>query len=348
MKNEKIDLVSFNCLSSHLANPKEFIHYLDTHLNATQRLQKVMCFFKKWTKEGKIILLQEVSLLWKNEFELFFLENDYYFFSVNYGSNFSGNMGIAIAVPKNLYKVDKIEYKRIGELISKVPYSTPADELLDSATNMFYKYGKRIPYFSNFFDEKEREYTPTSSTGIASQRQNQAIYLQLSEVANGEEGGNNDLASFVVVNYHMPCCFLQPDIQLLHAFYLLQNLWSFNNKELPSIIGGDFNIKPDSYIYDFITDRNIPSSLIDLIPGQFNMHLGKFVSAYLVKNGEEPEFTCFSQTKWGGQFKDTLDYFFVSEGVKVAEASLDIDVVTKCPNSECPSDHTPLSVSIKL
>ena len=60
------------------------------------------------------------------------------------GSNFSGNMGIAICVPVESYQVKMIEYKRIGEIVRKVVTPNRTDEWMEYATNLFYKYGKKI------------------------------------------------------------------------------------------------------------------------------------------------------------------------------------------------------------
>jgi exonuclease III len=349
MENQ-INFVTFNCLSPNLSSPKEFVNYLTSDLEGSTRLPRIEKLIKRWIQENRIILLQEISLSWRGIFEKLFLENNYHFFCANYGSNFSGNMGIAIAVPKNLFIIEKIEYKRIGELIKKVNYSSTTDELIDGASNFFYKHGKKLPFFDNLFSEGERDYSPTTITELASQRQNQAIYLRLKTLpTNGEnEEEIRTAKTLAVVNYHMPCCFRQPDIQLLHSHYLLGYLAEFANSGESVIIGGDFNIKPTSYIYDFITEKKIPVSLLEYVPHYFNTDERRYTSAYLTKNGEEADFTNWSRTKWGGDFKDTLDYFFVSDKVKVREATMGLTSFGKCPNSDCPSDHLPLLISIEV
>jgi len=319
-------------------------------LEASARLARIKKLIKGWIHENLIILLQEISLSWRGIFEKIFIENNYHFFCANYGSNFSGNMGIAIAVPKQLFLIEKIEYKRIGELITKVDYSSNTDELIDSASNFFYKHGKKLPFFDNLFSDSEQDYSPTTITELAFQRQNQAIYLRLKQLQTQSENEEEiqPAKTFAVVNYHMPCCFRQPDVQLLHSHYLLSYMSEFANTAESVIIGGDFNIKPTSYIYDFITEKKVPISLLEYLPHYFNTDERRYTSAYLTKNGEEAEFTNWSRTKWGGDFKDTLDYFFVSDKVKVREAKMGLTSFGRCPNSDCPSDHLPLIISIEV
>jgi len=338
---KSISLVTFNCLSPNLSSPKQFLNYNSKHLEGRKRYEKIIGQFESWIQEKKIILLQEVSLKWKGAFEKFFVNQNYYFFSANYGSNFSGNMGIAICVPAESYQVKMIEYKRIGEIVRKVVTPNRTDEWMEYATNLFYKYGKKIPYLEKYIREEDHVLSPSSISKMASQRQNQAIYLELMEKETDK--------SFMVINYHMPCCFNTPDVQLLHVYYLFKHyLDSYGSKELPVVFGGDFNIKPSSYIYEYITEGNIPENILDLIPYNDSNDLGDYVSAYKDKHGSEAEFTNWSESIRGGVFKETLDYFFVSKNVTVQDVSLGIKVEEKCPNSECPSDHIPILMNISI
>jgi mRNA deadenylase 3'-5' endonuclease subunit Ccr4 len=71
-------------------------------------------------------------------------------------------------------------------------------------------------------------------------------------------------------------------------------------------------------------------------------------SSYLIANKEEPKFTCFNYTKFGGEFCGCLDYIFVSKEFKVLKSHLLLTNKTELPNADCPSDHLPLRSVLSL
>jgi len=143
----------------------------------------------------------------------------------------------------------------------------------------------------------------------------------------------NNGKSFYLYNYHMPCAFKTPLIQTLHIHALKRIIASF--PDIPYVLAGDMNILPTSKEYEFLTDIQSPSSIT-------------LKSSYLIANKEEPKFTCFNNTKFGGEFCGCLDYIFVSDEFKVLKSHLLLNTTTELPNADCPSDHLPLRSVLSL
>jgi len=141
----------------------------------------------------------------------------------------------------------------------------------------------------------------------------------------------NNGKDFYLYNYHMPCAFKTPLVQTLHIHALKRIIASF--PDIPYILAGDMNILPTSKEYEFLTNTTSPITL---------------KSSYLVANKEEPEFTCFNYTTFGGEFCGCLDYIFVSDEFKVLKSHLLLTTKTELPNADCPSDHLPLRSVLSL
>ena len=141
----------------------------------------------------------------------------------------------------------------------------------------------------------------------------------------------NNGKAFYLYNYHMPCAFKTPLVQTLHIDALKRIIASF--PDIPYILAGDMNILPTSKEYAFLTDTTSPITL---------------KSSYLIANKEEPEFTCFNYTTFGGEFCGCLDYILVSDEFKVLKSQLLLNTTTELPNADCPSDHLPLRSVLSL
>jgi mRNA deadenylase 3'-5' endonuclease subunit Ccr4 len=141
----------------------------------------------------------------------------------------------------------------------------------------------------------------------------------------------NNGKAFYLYNYHMPCAFKTPLVQTLHIDALKRIIASF--PDIPYILAGDMNILPTSKEYAFLTDTTSPITL---------------KSSYLIANKEEPEFTCFNYTTFGGEFCGCLDYILVSDKFKVLKSQLLLNTTTELPNADCPSDHLPLRSVLSL
>ena len=131
----------------------------------------------------------------------------------------------------------------------------------------------------------------------------------------------------------MPCAFKTPLVQILHIEALKRIIASF--PDIPYILAGDMNVLPTSKEYAFLTDTQSPLSIT-------------LKSSYLIANKEEPKFTCFNYTTFGGKFCGCLDYIFVSNEFKVLKSHLLLNTTTELPNADCPSDHLPLRSVLSL
>jgi endonuclease/exonuclease/phosphatase family metal-dependent hydrolase len=113
---------------------------------------------------------------------------------------------------------------------------------------------------------------------------------------------------------------------------------------IPTIFAGDFNIKPSSDEYNFFTGEPVPESKTVYLPKEDQEDIS-YQSFKMTTSPEIVPFTCHNETKFGGYFKDTLDYIFVSNAnIKMSGSLLETD--EKMPNSICPSDHLPIYANI--
>lgn len=328
-----IKVISFNLLSPFLCNPTQFQNYHPDHLNPEIRLHKILQILNTMLKDKPIICLQEVSFNWKGDIERFFHVNNYYFFCINYNK-----VGTGIAIPIDT-KILKVDYIQVGKHIksnhperifnwkeeernirkSQEPEKGFFKNLLETLEELAHSREESIKVIEDLIDE-------------AKYKQNIAVKLHLK--MNEKE--------FIIYNYHMPCTFMRPIIQSLHidALKSLINAHSL----IPTILVGDFNIKPNSTQYDYITKG--------IIEEEHNIYLYNTSHTSLtmksVFEDGEPSFTCFSDTKFGGAFKDTLDYIFVTKNIKSLDAERLILSATKMPNDICPSDHLPIYAKLEL
>jgi len=312
-----IRIISYNILSPELCYPEEYNDYDPEHLSNTNRKNKLVVLIDGWTSEENppIICLQEVSFSWKGILEKLFINKNYNFFSTNYGYKKNGYMGIAIAVPKK-YQIDRIEYIPIADRITGK--TNPPD-------TFFASFLKKIPFLC---DEKP------DYLSEARKRSNIAIKLTLQEKSK-----------FIIYNYHMPCAFKTPILQTLHLDALKKLM--FSHEYLPTILATDFNIQPHSANYNYLIEGNLPKEYNEYIYESSHYYL-TMKSSYKAANGNEPEYTCHSDTKWGGLFKGTLDYIFVSEHFTIISSKLLIDTEEKMPNKLCPSDHKPIISELEI
>jgi len=160
---------------------------------------------------------------------------------------------------------------------------------------------------------------------------------------------------FCVANYHMPCMFFLPDVMVIHTALALQLAQRFAQDD-KLVVAGDWNFKPGSTPYNVATqgpDAAEEVAHLKVSGHDWDAFAGVGMrSAYLAANGEEPDFTNYAQTMRDKvPFVDTLDYVFVSEGVKVVSAPRlphrdDVDGPMPLPRE--PSDHLLLAVTVRV
>jgi 2',5'-phosphodiesterase len=124
--------------------------------------------------------------------------------------------------------------------------------------------------------------------------------------------------SFAIGNFHMPCCFYAPPVMTIHvdlAARHVQRLAQQSGSNMPYILAGDWNIKPDSSQYRLLTtgkmDKGDPEWPAPRYGMTWEPSAKPMSSAYRLANGKEPNFTNYARIGEQEPFIDTLDYIFL-------------------------------------
>ena len=295
--------VNFNIITLNIGTPFSLVptEYPDCDpviLDRLRRKNAILSLFTNWLRTSPIIILQEVPYNWKQDFDRYFTKHGYTFYCMNYGQKTNGILGVGIAVPSS-YAIDptEVEFIRVADYIE-------CD--CDSS------------------DDYSSDNEVDTNIENAKKRANLVVRMKI-HLNNGK--------AFYLYNYHMPCAFKTPLVQILHIQALKRIIESF--ADIPYILAGDMNILPTSKEYEFLTDTQSPSSIT-------------LKSSYLIANKEEPVFTCFNYTTFGGEFCGCLDYILVSDEFNVLKSHLLLTTTTELPNADCPSDHLPLRSVLSL
>lgn len=336
-----VKVITYNLLSPKLCNQSDFLNYVNPEdLEPTTRKTRTITLLESFFAHSPqpIICLQEISADWKGTLELLFAKHDYSFFNISYGI-----LGVGIAIPNQSISVTNVEYIHIGELIKtntpRLIWRTEEEyreaerdrkirednlTFLEKVSLIVKEYTALIPEYIRVIEETINE---------AKWRKNYAIRVTL-EASEKQ---------FIVYNYHMPCTFKKPIIQFLHLSVFKRLI--LQHHMIPTIFAGDFNITPSSDEYNFFTGAPVPESKTVYLPKEDQEDISYQAFKMTTTTSQTTEFTCHSETKFGGYFKDTLDYIFVSNAkIKMSGALLETD--EKMPNSICPSDHFPIYASI--
>jgi len=118
---------------------------------------------------------------------------------------------------------------------------------------------------------------------------------------------------------------------------------------------GDFNIKPSEPVYHFLTTGEMETTSLFYPTPKNGMvwkpTMKRMRSAYALKNGNEPDFTNYAQSRDGDPFIDTLDFIFLSDEWKV-DSVLELPHRSNSngpfPNLDVsePSDHIMIAASL--
>lgn len=341
----KVKVISYNLLSPKLCNSSSFLNYpipedLDPTTRQTRTLTLLESFFAH--SPQPIICLQEISSDWKGTLELLFAKNNYSFFNISYGI-----LGVGIAIPNEFITVTNVEYIHIGELIktntSRKIWQIEEEyreaernrkireeplSFLQKVTLIVKDMTALIPEYIRIIEETIKE---------AKWKKNYAIRLTLKLNHTTEE------KEFMVYNYHMPCTFKTPIIQFLHLSVFKRLI--LKHHMIPTIFAGDFNITPSSDEYNFFTGNPVPESKTVYLPKEDQDDIS--YQSFKMTSNQTTQFTCHSETKFGGYFKDTLDYIFVSNA-NITNSNQLLQTDEKMPNSVCPSDHLPIYADINF
>lgn len=340
---------TYNVLSSHLASPDYFRNCEPQYLDQAYRLSKVKEKLDMETSNKAVICLQEVSTMWAGALHVYFASKGYSFTTALYGKKFNGYMGVGMAVPMDKYDIIDCDIQCIGDTKKVIRSPKP------KGVNAWLKKGADI--LRKLKVMKRVEESPWQ---LAARRANQMICMKLREKKDGVSSDD----SFVVGTYHMPCMFRTPQVMMIHCALSAQHIHKFADGS-PYVYCGDFNIKPDSVMYDVMTRGKIanPNALenpaLIRAPGDNweSVPPVSLQSAYQVSLGREPDFTNYAQVLNEAPFVDCLDYIFLGtpEGARRTwrvENVLNIphrDLVKgPYPAEQEPSDHVMLSANLEL
>jgi mRNA deadenylase 3'-5' endonuclease subunit Ccr4 len=303
------NVITFNVGTPFSFTPSEYPDCDPAILDRLRRKNAILSLFTIWLRTNPIIVLQEVPYNWKQDFDRYFTKRYYTFHCMNYGQKKNGILGVGIAVPAS-YAInpEEVEFIRVADYI-KCDIDSSDDHSSDNEVD------------TNIENAKKRA--------------NLVVRMKI-HLNNGK--------SFYLYNYHMPCAFKTPLVQILHIQALKRIIASF--PDIPYILAGDMNVLPTSKEYKFLTialkDTSSPCPYLNTLPPI------TLKSSYNIANKEEPEFTCFNYTTFGGEFCGCLDYIFVSDEFKVLKSHLLLTTKTELPNADCPSDHLPLRSVLSL
>lgn len=356
-------LYTYNVLCSHLAGKDHFRYCKPEFLGAEYRLGLIKEKLSAEIEVGAIIALQEIGYEWAGELHAFFAEKNYYFVNLHYGSRFNNYMGVGMAIPLSKYEIVKVDCKRVADTIW-LPRAPRKHWLVAFFVGW-------MMFFFNLIQDLLIRYKimkkPHDLWQHVKDRWNNLTSVKLRSRKTDE--------TFWVSTYHMPCAFNNPDMMTVHsslALKHLQNLAGYVEpkdgeeeiEKVPYVLLGDFNFKPNDGMYTLYTTGTLekdhpafPSSRVGLPAGvdfTFNPDVHPVRSAYLVANGEEPEYTNNARVREQPHFKETLDYVFISDEWNVnAVDSLD-HLVSKeeqdqpFPDEVEPSDHVSIAANLSL
>jgi 2',5'-phosphodiesterase len=326
----RVRVVSYNVLSSHLASPSYFTHCLAGSLDPTVRYDKLCKKLDLETAKKSIICLQEVSTDWAGLLHVYFFSKNYHLVTALYGNKLGGYMGVATAVPMDSFEIQRVQIKRLADMIRRPSPSPPS--ILQ----------KTLSFLQSLFWRKPVE----DSWQRSISRNNELIAVTVTP--------RNQNNPFVIGNYHMPCEFRLPQVMVTHSCLAAQYVQKIASGT-PHILLGDFNFKPGSTMHRILTEGEVESRNLDLpapLEGfPWKASVSPLRSAYQTATGREPDFTNNARIRDEDPFVDTLDYIFVSPEWAVDSVDalpLRSEIEGPFPSASEPSDHLLLAADLSL
>mmetsp|Transcript_2520 Transcript_2520/g.5822 ORF Transcript_2520/g.5822 Transcript_2520/m.5822 type:complete len:432 (+) Transcript_2520:42-1337(+) len=350
-------VATYNVLSPNLCSAGYFTFSKPEACEPAKRLARVQNKLDEEIGRNGIICLQEVSHSWLGELHTFFAKNKYTYIHDSYGYHFNGYMGVGVAFNHEKYALEDCKVVRIADtkgggyaLRNNKPRLSPLQMIFHRATGIIKNAFNALMALiwkpkPDLWWEVER-------------RTNTAVFLRLQDRESGQK--------MCVSTYHMPCAFRTPPVISAHCSLLVKRINKLAQMD-PYVIAGDFNLKPDSPMYELLTTGKFQSEESKAegdmpepaFPGDRWAVASKFMplkSAYAVTRGNEPEFTNLARTKSQpqGSFIECLDYIFYQGPGIVAEATDELpsresvaDIVS-FPTVDEPSDHIKIAAEFTL
>eukprot|EP00933_Yihiella_yeosuensis_P049399 TRINITY_DN4626_c0_g1_i2.p1 TRINITY_DN4626_c0_g1~~TRINITY_DN4626_c0_g1_i2.p1 ORF type:complete len:582 (-),score=80.72 TRINITY_DN4626_c0_g1_i2:69-1814(-) len=357
--DEKVEVVTWNILSSSLCTHDYYRHNDPEDLDSPKRLRRVFKKLQGPVERGAVLCLQECSERWTGHLHAWFQQRNYHFVTSLYGYQITGWMGVGIAFPSRKFELQSASIQRISEAKNWAPQqrTSPPKEggsgLLSTLLDFAGYFGSPNLLKNKVDgddDEMQNQVQAKEDIWIYSRkRQNTMVAIKL----RPKKGSGK---VFTVATYHMPCVYWLPEVMTIHTALAAQYAIRFAG-DVPLILAGDFNFKPGSPPYQLLTTGKLPESS-SYHPGtregedwKVEQGLKLLRSAYAERHpGGEPEFTNYCWTKDDiDPFIGTLDYIFVSSQAEIASVarlpSIQ-EIPHPLPTSEEPSDHLMVSAMI--
>ncbi len=336
-------IVSYNVLSSHLADPSHFSTLNPDHLLAANRLPVVLEKIDEEINRNSLICLQEVSYDWAGSLHAHFANRGYHMVASLYGSKFNGYMGVAVAWPTSSLKAIEVDISRLSDKREGGWPIAPKPAFLEKLTNKALALVRpsleKIGLLSK---------PPVDAWAMAENRFNAIITVKFEDKDTGR--------AFVLANYHMPCAFYAPKVMTIHTEMAARHVQTLAH-DTPYVLAGDWNIKPYSTSYQLLTtgliDRGDPEFPEPKFGMEWKPTAKPMRSAYAESEHGEPDFTNYARVKENEPFIDTLDYIFMSDEWRL----VDVKKLVKreesggpFPNLDFnePSDHVMIAADLKL
>ena len=373
-------VVSYNLLSSRLSSPSYYTHNKSKDLDAKTRFERIQAKFDDEIPKSPIICVQEVPIDWQGDLHVYFQKKGYNFVDALYGSYFNGFMGVGIAYPYSKYDLvgASIHCVSDGKKWPREPQPSTVSQCFYGVYDWLIKTPISIVYsvitwlvrplgalgFSKVWPFNRKYYPQEDAFAHAKRRNNRMVTLQLKpkdtttteEAESKDESNSSSTAgTFFVSTYHMPCAFYNPPVMVIHSALAAQIVQKTAGSA-PYILAGDFNIKPGDAAYKLLTEGELDESDPSYpTPKPYDSWRPKLKegmrSSYKEKNGKEPLFTNYAQTRGSEEFIDTLDYIFLSSHIDVSSVmSLPSksELGGPLPNAEEPSDHLMIAADLQI
>ena len=276
---QSIRVVSYNLLSSHLADPEYHTKCTAEHLDATNRFPKILTKLQAQIDAHHsqnipvVFCLQEVSHDWAKQLHVFFANNGYHFITALYGRNYSGYMGIGTAYPTQYYNTKYVDLCRLADVR---PGGWPCPPKVEDGDNqqeqqpgllsrfLIHPIQRTAQYVSSFAlssssSSSDGKYKVQNPWEKSQYRHNQFIAVQLERKDLDQQMNNSNNNDLWIANYHMPCAFREPAVMTIHCDLVAHRIQSLAAEHgSPFILAGDFNITPDGPHYQLMTTGSLP------------------------------------------------------------------------------------------
>jgi mRNA deadenylase 3'-5' endonuclease subunit Ccr4 len=373
-----VRIITFNLLSPEFALDEYYPFVRKTHLDFHNRVEKTKQLMRSWMKVNFIICVQEMSIQWKKELGAFFADNKYGFC----GDVYSGEkMGIGIAYPLQHYEllvVDKFScgdyINTIYEKLEKLNDDNDKKKLSDE------KNEQEVLRLDLRLKKIDELISPTKKTIINKDLLTELQYatesknIMLSVLLKAKYFGNDIKKNLIVSTYHMPCRFKYKYYLAAHIHALkmhVRDLTAYWNElygsTLSSVLAGDFNIIANSPLYNLLTgqyndfneskkDQESNTIFVEMTNVYALVSENLFGGAQLrsthkTLHTKEPNYTNVNLQE-ETRFIECLDYILINENIDIRSCRVGLTVtnpeVTPYPNGLCPSDHLPLSASLRI